>query len=73
MLNRSNDSFSGLAKLEYGDSEFMVIKPGAHVLCAETGKQIQLHNLSYWSAELQEAYINADAATTRWKTMQDGS
>ncbi|PHR57356.1 MAG: hypothetical protein COA47_11755 [Robiginitomaculum sp.] len=69
-MNLLDNGFSGLAELEYGDGEFMVIRPGAHVLCAETGRQIPLHNLTYWSVELQEAYIDADAATTRWKSLQ---
>ncbi len=70
-MNQMDTGFSGLAKLDYGDGEFMVIRPGAYVLCAETGKQIQLHNLNYWSVELQEAYIDADAALTRWKTLRN--
>ncbi len=69
-MNILETGFSGLAELEYGDGDFTIIRPGAHVLCAETGQQISLHNLSYWSVELQEAYIDADAATTRWKTLQ---
>lgn len=69
-MNHLENGFSGLAKVEYGDGEFTLIQPGAHVLCAETGKQIPLHALTYWSAELQEAYIDADAALTRWKTTQ---
>ncbi|MBL4595859.1 MAG: DUF2093 domain-containing protein [Robiginitomaculum sp.] len=72
MLNRTDGHFSGLAELVYGsDGDFSIIKPGAYVLCAETGKQIQLHHLTYWSEELQEAYIDAEAAFTRWKTVQN--
>lgn len=70
-MNRMESGFTGLAELEYGDGDFIIIRPGAHVLCAETGKQILIHDLSYWSPELQEAYIDADAALTRWKTMSN--
>jgi hypothetical protein len=35
-----------------------------------TGKRISLPALRYWSHELQEAYIDAVAATTRYAEMK---
>ncbi len=72
-MNRFGKSFSGEANLTYGDGEFLIMKPGAYVICAETGKQIPLDELRYWSAELQEAYVDCEAAVTRWRTVQGKS
>jgi hypothetical protein len=44
------------ALIHFGDGEYVVIKPGSHVLCAASGKRIPLDLLRYWSAEHQEAY-----------------
>lgn len=65
-MNRFEKDFSGEAKLEYGDADFMILEPGGYVLCAVTGEQIPLNQLRYWSAELQEAFRDAEAATKRW-------
>lgn len=51
-----------LAILEYDTPEFAVVRPGRFVLCAVTGEKIPLEELRYWSAEFQEAYVNADAS-----------
>ena len=32
-----------------------------HVVCAETGEQIQLSELKYWNVERQEPYKDAEA------------
>ncbi len=69
-MNKFGNSFSGLAELSYGDGEFLILKPGAFVKCAETGKQIPIDELRYWSVELQEAYITNHAAVVRWRTVQ---
>ncbi len=69
-MNRFGKSFVGEASLTYGDGEFLILKPGAYVVCAETGKHIPLDELRYWSPELQEAYIDCEAAVTRWRTVQ---
>ncbi len=72
-MNRFGKSFTGEADLSYGDGEFLIMKAGAYVICAETGKQIPLDELRYWSAELQEAYVDSVAAMTRWRTVQEKS
>lgn len=53
-----------LAILEYDTPEFAVVRPGRYVLCAVTGQQIALEDLKYWSAEFQEAYVDAKASAT---------
>jgi len=52
----------GEAKLRYGDAGFQVLVPGRYVICAVTGMRIDIERLKYWSAERQEAYVNANAA-----------
>jgi hypothetical protein len=51
------------ARLHYLSGGFRVLSPGDHVVCARTGEKIPLEELHYWSAEKQEAYANAEAAT----------
>jgi hypothetical protein len=51
-----------LAKLEYLPNDFKVIKDGDHVVCAVSGKQINLDELTYWNVDLQEAYFSYNEA-----------
>ena len=51
-----------LAKLEYLPNDFKVIKDGDHVICAVSGKQINLDELAYWNVDLQEAYFSYNEA-----------
>ena len=55
------------AKVEYGDGEFRVLRPGAFVRCAVTGQPIALDQLRYWNVALQEAYANPAAKVRRLK------
>lgn len=55
------------AKLEFGDGEFRVIRPGAFVRCAVTGQPIPLDELRYWNIERQEAYATPQAKMQRLK------
>ncbi len=55
------------AEVRYLDSDFQVLSPGSHVLCAVTGTAIPLEELKYWSATRQEAYVDAHAATQRYQ------
>ena len=66
-MNRLEKIFAttGEASLRYLDGEFQIIKPGNHVRCAVTGERIELVNLKYWSTELQEPYISAEASLIR--------
>lgn len=65
-MNKFDRDFAGEAKIEYGDADYIILQPGAYVLCAVTGERIALNNLRYWSAELQEAYLDGPTATKRW-------
>ncbi|MDB4846828.1 DUF2093 domain-containing protein [Pelagibacteraceae bacterium] len=51
-----------LAKLEYLPNNFKVIKDGDYVICAVSGKQINLNELTYWNVDLQEAYFSYNEA-----------
>ncbi|MDC3104400.1 DUF2093 domain-containing protein [Candidatus Pelagibacter bacterium] len=46
------------AKLKYKNNSFDIIEEGDFVVCAISGKQILLENLSYWNVDLQEAYFS---------------
>jgi hypothetical protein len=51
------------AILRYGAADYAVVKPGRFVLCAVSGAEIPLGELTYWSAARQEAYRSATEAT----------
>ena len=55
-----------LATVIYGPNAFRVVRPGQHVLCAVSGEPIPLEELTYWSAERQEAYASAEISTRRF-------
>ena len=59
--------FEGEAQLDYKSSDFEMILPGSYVICAVTGERISLDRLRYWSAERQEAYVDAAASLAAWK------
>ena len=68
-MNAHDRDLSGkpaeLAVLHYGDGEFVVLKPGRHVVCAVSGVKIPLQALRYWSPALQEAYAGPAEALSR--------
>ena len=47
-----------LAKIKYLANNFEVIQEGDYVICAVSGKNIQLEELKYWNVELQEPYYS---------------
>ena len=47
-----------LAKLKFLPNNFEIIENGDHVICAISGKPINLENLNYWNVELQEPYYS---------------
>jgi hypothetical protein len=71
-MNAFERDFTGEAHLEYGDADFMILKPGSHVTCVVTGEKIPIGHLKYWSAELQEPYRDGYAATRRWLELNSG-
>ena len=58
------------AKLIFKHNYFDIVEDGDHVLCAISGKKIQLQNLTYWNVELQEAYYSSLEANERFKTQK---
>lgn len=55
----------GEAAIQYLDSDLRILKPGAFVRCAVTGKPIPLDELKYWSVARQEAYSSPEAVMAR--------
>lgn len=49
------------AKIHYMPGTYRVLSAGDFVLCAVTGQHIPLGDLKYWSADRQEAYVDAAA------------
>ena len=47
-----------LAKIKYLPNNFQILENGDYVICAVSGKQIAIENLTYWNVELQEAYYS---------------
>jgi len=70
MLDINRD---GEAILEYLDAEYSVVKPGAYVTCAVTGKRIPLDALKYWSVDGQVAYVDARAAMIGFGLLKEDS
>ena len=55
------------AKLVFKHNYFDIVEEGDYVLCAISGKKIQLRDLNYWNVDLQEAYFSAVEANKRYK------
>lgn len=67
-MNRFETDFGkdNEARLKYlASGEFHILSAGTYVLCAVTQERINLEDLRYWSAERQEAYVNAEAVLKR--------
>ena len=58
------------AKLIFKHNSFDVVEDGDYVLCAISGKEINLKDLNYWNVELQEPYFSALEADMRYKNMR---
>ena len=54
-----------LAKLKYMPNNFQIIEEGDHVICAVSGKSINLEKLNYWNVELQEPYYSYKEAAVK--------
>ena len=50
--------FKKLAKLKYLPNNFEIIEDGDYVICAVSGKKVDLKKLVYWNVDLQEAYFS---------------
>ena len=54
-----------LAKIKYLPNNFEIIDPGDYVVCAVSGKKINLENLTYWNVDLQEPYYSYQEASIK--------
>jgi len=54
-----------LAKLKYLPNHFEFLENGEYVLCAVSGKEIDLNKLTYWNVDLQEPYFSYKEAFER--------
>lgn len=69
-----SSSMSGIeARLHFAPHDFTILRPGAYVRCAVTGRHIPIARLKYWNHELQEAYADAEAALVRWRQLNEES
>ena len=59
-----------LAKIKYLPNNFQIIDDGDHVICAVSGKEIQLNDLNYWNVELQEPYFSYKEAFAKNETIK---
>tara|TARA_X000001036_G_C20493384_1_gene730732 strand:- start:3 stop:203 length:201 start_codon:yes stop_codon:yes gene_type:complete len=58
------------AKLIYKNNSFDIVEEGNFVICAISGKEIPLEDLSYWNVELQEAYFSTLEVNERYKKLR---
>ena len=54
-----------LAKIKYLPNNFQIIENGDFVICAVSGKKINIENLTYWNVEDQEAYYSYKEASVK--------
>jgi len=59
-----------LAKIKYLPNDFKIIEPGDYVICAVSGKQINLDRLNYWNVDLQEPYYSYIEASEKKKKLK---
>ena len=57
------------AKLKFKANHFEIIEEGDFVVCAVSGKNILLDQLTYWNVELQEAYFSPKEAHQRYEEL----
>jgi hypothetical protein len=58
------------AKLIFKHNFFEIVEDGDYVICAVSGKEIQLKDLTYWNVDLQEAYFSPVEANERFKKIK---
>ena len=57
------------AKLKFLPNSFEIIEKGDYVVCAVSGKNIPLSELTYWNVDLQEAYFSPLEVNKRIKDL----
>tara|TARA_B100000686_G_scaffold74314_1_gene80322 strand:+ start:597 stop:797 length:201 start_codon:yes stop_codon:yes gene_type:complete len=58
------------AKLKFHPNNFEIIENGDYVVCAVSGKNIPLNQLTYWNVDLQEAYYSPKEAKIRFEEIK---
>ena len=58
------------AKLIFKHNSFEIIEEGEYVLCAISGKEIPINQLTYWNVDLQEAYFSPIEADKRYRVQK---
>ena len=58
------------AKLKFHPNSFEIIENGDYVVCAVSGKNIPLDQLTYWNVDLQEAYYSPKEAKIRFEEIK---
>tara|TARA_B100001750_G_C15503842_1_gene598986 strand:+ start:1518 stop:1736 length:219 start_codon:yes stop_codon:yes gene_type:complete len=57
------------AKVIYLDGDYELKNDGNYVKCAVSGKNISLHDLQYWSVELQEPYASSEFVVKKYQKL----
>jgi len=57
------------AKIKFKPNNFEITENGTYVICAVSGKNIPLNQLTYWNTELQEAYFSPKEAQQRFEKL----
>ena len=57
------------AKLKFKPNNFEILEEGDFVICAVSGKNIALEQLTYWNVDLQEAYFSPKEAQERYEEL----
>jgi len=55
------------AKVKFNSNNFDIIEHGDYVICAVSGKNIPINELTYWNVELQEAYFSPKEVQKRYE------
>ena len=58
------------AKLKFHPNNFEIVEKGDYVVCAVSGKNIPLNQLTYWNVDLQEAYYSPKEAKIRFEEIK---
>ena len=58
-----------LAKIKYLPNNFQIIESGDYVICAVSGKKIDIDKLTYWNVQLQEPYFSFVEASQKREIM----
>ena len=58
------------AKLKFNHNNFEIIEEGDHVVCAVSGKNIPLNQLTYWNVDRQEAYFSPKEAQQKYEELK---